>query len=739
MECVHRGTESSSKPHLELPFVIELFCGTARVTAALNHLGLQHSFGVDHIRKTAAPVKEVDLTSIEGAALLHAWVQSPYLAGIHAAPPCGTCSRAREIPVWGPGGQNVGPPPLRSSDHPEGIPGLRGTNQERVSQANVLYENLTDCIRWVRCHKPQVMIVVENPANSWFWHTRFWRSVEHHFVLHYHQACAYGGERPKRTALASTHSEVSIITRQCPEESSSHRHAPWGKSQGSEHEWATADETAYPPTLAAAIALAFAQALLHQGWQPPASMPSEAALIKAATNAQPRASQFPSLVPEYQRVCVVRLPTATTLPCSPMARLPSPWQATPDIQLPAHAQLLRSTPLRLKGGGDTTEAQGELVETAWGIPFSETRFVEEAIRAGHPRTVDAKIPTALEEAIQANATLSAGELADLRASWLRKWADRAVALQDSEAKLKASLPDHLREILKPKRLLLWKEILEAEGYPDPGVFDELCQGTELCGEVPRSKVFEADFKPAKQAVSTLLNNAPATNKSIVHRTRSSGSAEVDLAVYSKTLEEVEKGWLMGPLEPASLDQGIVISRRFGLQQPDKVRPIDDMSVSGINATVQAAERPRPHSVDVIAAITLRLMALNPGKALLGKAFDLKSAYRQLGIHPGSLRASYIAVYNPHESKLEVFQMLAVPFGATRAVYSFLRVVRALWWIGCSCLKLTWSCYFDDFILVTKQGEELSATKAVEALFKLLGWRYAEEWAKAAEFDRQANQ
>ena len=246
LEGVRDVLNPASKPHLELPFVIELFCGTGRVTAALNHLGLQHSFGVDHARKTAAPFKQIDLTSTDGVALLHAWVQSPYLAGIHAAPPCGTCSRAREIPVWGPNGQNVGPPPLRSADHPEGLPGLSGVNLERVSQANALYENLADCIRWVRCHKPHAMIVVENPANSWFWHTRFWRSIEHHFVLHYHQACAYGSDRPKRTALASTHIEVGAINRQCPGESMTHRHAPWGKSQEGTHEWATAEETAYP-------------------------------------------------------------------------------------------------------------------------------------------------------------------------------------------------------------------------------------------------------------------------------------------------------------------------------------------------------------------------------------------------------------------------------------------------------------------------------------------------------------
>ena len=61
------------------------------------------------------------------------------------------------------------------------------------------------------------------------------------------------------------------------------------------------------------------------------------------------------------------------------------------------------------------------------------------------------------------------------------------------------------------------------------------------------------------------------NKSIFHSVRSSGDAEVDKVVLEKTLEERDAGWLHGPLEFNELPPGAVLSRRFGLKQPNKVR------------------------------------------------------------------------------------------------------------------------------------------------------------------------
>ena len=83
--------------------------------------------------------------------------------------------------------------------------------------------------------------------------------------------------------------------------------------------------------------------------------------------------------------------------------------------------------------------------------------------------------------------------------------------------------------------------------------------------------------------------------------------------------------------------------------------------------------------------------------ILGKTFDLGAAYRRLGIREGSLLYSYIVCFGPVARRPVIFQMLTeVPFGATRAVYSFLRIARCLWWIGCKRLKFRWTNFDDDF-------------------------------------------
>jgi hypothetical protein len=59
------------------------------------------------------------------------------------------------------------------------------------------------------------------------------------------------------------------------------------------------------------------------------------------------------------------------------------------------------------------------------------------------------------------------------------------------------------------------------------------------------------------------------------------------AVWDATLTDVEKGWAIGPFsleeDQSMTDKPAVISRRFGVQQKKKVRAIDDLSASQINA------------------------------------------------------------------------------------------------------------------------------------------------------------
>ena len=49
------------------------------------------------------------------------------------------------------------------------------------------------------------------------------------------------------------------------------------------------------------------------------------------------------------------------------------------------------------------------------------------------------------------------------------------------------------------------------------------------------------------------------------------------------MEEVAKGWSEGPFSFDELPEGAVVSKRFAIQQGQKVRPIDDLSQSFLNA------------------------------------------------------------------------------------------------------------------------------------------------------------
>ena len=91
-------------------------------------------------------------------------------------------------------------------------------------------------------------------------------------------------------------------------------------------------------------------------------------------------------------------------------------------------------------------------------------------------------------------------------------------------------------------------------------------------------------------------------------------------------------WLSpGVLEPDSL-----VSRRFGLKQGPKTRLIDDLTMGGVNEWVIVHESPKPHGPDIIAGMLLTCMRELPGVELKGRAYDLRSACRQLPVHLESL-------------------------------------------------------------------------------------------------------
>ena len=168
-----------------------------------------------------------------------------------------------------------------------------------------------------------------------------------------------------------------------------------------------------------------------------------------------------------------------------------------------------------------------------------------------------------------------------------------------------------------------------------------------------------------------------------------------------------------------------MSRRFPIEQAGKVRPIDDLSQSQINATVTCFEQATVDGPDVICAFAVFLMRclLEKGKstALLGRALDLASAYRQLAISDDSKCHAYLSVYSPASGRAELFRQVALPFGSRTAVNAFIRCARFLQWVAARCLKIPVSCYFDDFVSFTYPALSSNTQAAMCLMLDILGW------------------
>ena len=284
--------------------IVEIFAGTARVTAELRKIGMPSAFGTDHIRhkQAAAQVVVADLSTEEGVSLLMQWLADEHVVGLFIAPPCGSASRARSIPLKrkSPGD----PRPLRSDKHPNGLPNLLVVDRIKVSKANKLYHLTARLVQWAT--EQGCLFCVENPQFSYFWQTTFIQSIIHLMQFTTFQSCMYGSMRPKRTMLGHNAVEFNIINRMCVGESPEHKHEKCGIHAPSQR-FATALETAYPTILARTIAAQFAVALQNRGislspdtWHLVGELhTSNLSALRAQAGVQPKASRLPPLIPTF--------------------------------------------------------------------------------------------------------------------------------------------------------------------------------------------------------------------------------------------------------------------------------------------------------------------------------------------------------------------------------------------------------------------------------------------------------
>ena len=154
--------------------------------------------------------------------LLEEWFSSPFLLWEHFAPVCGTASKAREIPRPE---VNVAPRPLRSREHPLGLPTLSPGEQQRVDVANELFRYT--CELFAFCVRRGILATMENPRCSYLWMIPCVLELQRTYPLFAtdFQACMYGSMRDKWTRIVASFQEITQLDAACDR---SHKHLGWG-------------------------------------------------------------------------------------------------------------------------------------------------------------------------------------------------------------------------------------------------------------------------------------------------------------------------------------------------------------------------------------------------------------------------------------------------------------------------------------------------------------------------------
>ena len=734
---------------------VEVFAGSARLSKTAKDFGFQ----VLPIDKTAGRATQIFIAQYDLAdpdalqALLELLHNEKHrVVAIHLAPACGTASKAREKKLTKLAAQGFKiPVPLRSQQKPMGLDKLSGLDKVRTETANQVYEATAAIIR--KCLELDLVCSVENPENSLFW---FYPDIEavmqlaggHSVSFH---NCMHGGSRNKLTKWWATKDIYEPLRSSCDNK---HKHAAWNPQPvGTKLTFPTASEAAYPFLLCKRVMAIVLSYAMEMGALDPDTL--QAQLPQTSNTSHrwildmlPKGKKLKPLVSEFQQYMFF----LNTLDADPEksefflaqpkgARLVQRQIQWGKVRVDGHTgsqkffweadgkctQLSEGTPVIWSTNSENFQAELCTI----GIPREPWDFLQRAVAAGHPRTLALHLNSEVTDMLRENFEGEPFLLVKKRAAFLMKWTERCKQLEVAEHELHNSLEPHLQKVLTGKRLLVLQEILEDLEYPDKSLVSDICKGFSLTGWLPKSGVFPPATKRPSHSMDAAMRLAQGVNHSICKQVNATGDDNLESEVWRQTEEEIAKNWAW--LDENCDLEGKLLAKRFGLQQGEKVRLIDDCTIGGFNGTCGTSERLKVHSVDEIAAYIAWCqtnLSQTSMQEVVGKTYDLKNAYKQYGVSPLDRNTLRIAVWNPVAKQVQFLGINALPFGAIGSVSAFLRVSMAIWFIGIRGLRLCWTSFFDDFTLLSKQATANSASLAAEGLFQLLGVQFAQDGKKA---------
>ena len=324
---------------------------------------------------------------------------------------------------------------------------------------------------------------------------------------------------------------------------------------------------------------------------------------------------------------------------------------------------------------------------------------------------------------------------------LRRYTDIADNLKQEEEVLKSKMHHDVAAVVRDKKIILFKQMLQDADYDDIEVVDYLIEGVKVMGTLGNTGVWKPGGLGPSVSVETVLRCAKQAQSTML-APRSSN--ELDKEVWSTTMEEVDDGLLAGPFTPHQVAEKLgplwTGAKRFGLKQGQKVRPIDDFSVNLINSAFGAEEKIVLDGLEEVTARTRAWMeiavndqfnildkegvsytgvineewGMKGSMDLVGRVADLRRAYKQVPLSPCHAFASVISVLCPSSRVPALFVSTSLSFGQTAAVYAFLRISRALAALAARLFFVGSIAYSGDFTKIEPVATAESAIKRLRA-------------------------
>ena len=228
--AVHPGSLSDSSPWASWdevprdaalvaskgPFFLEIFAGTGGVTAAMKQLGVPCLPPIDIVAEGEVSSAR-DVQDEEFWAFIKELVRRGSVRFLHLGTPCSTFSMARAVKM------KNGPRPLRSLEHPLGLPTLGSAEKQQALLGNTLLDKSVEAALAVMAEGGDFSL--ENPEKSLLWNMpsiQFLKIMYPTFVVSFDQCC-FGSLHLKPTTLLTSQDLLQALSARCK---GGHKHVP---------------------------------------------------------------------------------------------------------------------------------------------------------------------------------------------------------------------------------------------------------------------------------------------------------------------------------------------------------------------------------------------------------------------------------------------------------------------------------------------------------------------------------